>query len=309
MPLNKNAVSPPVLLLIFNRPTHLQKCIERVHQANPESLFIAADGPRKSHPEDRENCLRARNVVQHFNWNCEVHKLFQERNLGCQVAVSTAISWFFDHVDQGIIMEDDCVADPSFFPFCSSMLQRYISHEHVGVVTGNNYQHGRIRGTANYYFSKFNHCWGWATWKRAWQRYDHDMSESDQSDREVIANFSCAPGETEFWKRQFELVRKGKLNSWAIRWTRTAWRHRMLTVTPQVNLVENIGFGPEATHTKRNFLIQEQTTQTLWTETNHPERIWQDSVADSYCAREHFGIGLSLRERIIRTVQRAFKRQ
>lgn len=281
--------SPAVLLLIFNRPDHTRRCLDAIAKARPSHLFVAADGPRTGFVGEADQCRQAREVVESIDWPCEVHTLFQETNLGCERAVSLAISWFFENVQSGIILEDDCIADPTFFAFCQSMLQRYRDDERVGVVTGNNFQRGQVRGDASYYFSKYNHCWGWATWKRAWDCFDFSMSHPSLSDLEVINQFACARGEDRYWRRVFKKVQKGEINSWAYRWTYSCWANRLLTVTPQNNLVENIGFGKDATHTIENggHLPKRQQIEFPLV---HPRNVIPSVDADTYCARDYFKI-------------------
>ena len=285
--------SIPVLFLVFNRPSLTRESLLAIRSARPTELFIAGDGPRMGSAKDVELCERTRRLFDEIVWDCNVKALFRVKNLGCQVAVSQAISWFFDHVDEGIILEDDCVADPSFFSFCENMLNRYRNESSVGTITGNNFQSGIRRNDRSYYFSKYNHCWGWATWKRAWQKYDHEMKlESGLTDEEVILNFACSKGEVQYWKKIFRLVRSGKINSWAYRWTHSMWKHKLLTVTPQANLVENIGFGSDATHTKRKNMM-DHPAKAISSPFDSPEKITQHIKADEYCARKHFGVGLT----------------
>lgn len=281
--------SPAVLLLIFNRPDHTRRCLDAIAKARPSHLFVAADGPRTGFVGEADQCRQAREVVESIDWPCEVHTLFQETNLGCERAVSLAISWFFENVQSGIILEDDCIADPTFFAFCQSMLQRYRDDERVGVVTGNNFQRGQVRGDASYYFSKYNHCWGWATWKRAWDCFDFSMSHPSLSDLEVINQFACVKGEPMYWSRIINKVKKGKINTWAYRWMYTCWANQFLTVTPQANLVENVGFGDAATHTfgtGRHLPKRQQAEFPLI----HPSDVSQSINADCYCAAKYFKV-------------------
>ena len=153
----------PVLFLIFNRPDLTKIVFERIREVSPKQMFIAADGPRKEHPEDVEKCESARKIVlDMIGWDCEVKTLFQKKNLGCGLAVSQAITWFFEHVEEGIILEDDCLPDLSFFSYCSTLLEYYKLSPNVMHISGDNFQQGKKRGPNSYYFSKYIHCWGWA---------------------------------------------------------------------------------------------------------------------------------------------------
>lgn len=166
-------LSTPVLLIIFKRPDTTRQVLQAIRQVKPRQLFVAADGPRPDHPDEAEKCHQTRAVIEEVDWKCEVQTLFQQRNLGCGpgpvTGPVTAITWFFHNVEQGIILEDDCLPDLSFFRFCEELLDRYRYTEQIMHISGNNFLYGRKRGSASYYFSKYTHVWGWATWRRAWK--------------------------------------------------------------------------------------------------------------------------------------------
>ena len=165
----------PILFLIFNRPDTTAQVFERISALRPKYLYIAADGPRKNKKTDVENCRQTRNIVQNIDWHCEVKILFQEKNLGCGKAPATAITWFFDHVEEGIILEDDCLPDPSFFTFCQTLLGYYRTDARVALLSGNAHYPGSLP-PESYYFLKYPATWGWATWRRTWQQYDYELN-------------------------------------------------------------------------------------------------------------------------------------
>ncbi|HBE71611.1 MAG TPA: hemolytic protein HlpA-like protein [Planctomycetaceae bacterium] len=275
---------PPILLLVFNRPDLTATTFESIRQARPQQLFIAADGPRIGRNNERELCEATRRVASDVDWPCEVRTLFREANLGCEIAVSEAISWFFGQVDSGIILEDDCVAHSSFFAFCYDLLRRYESDDRVMGITGNNFQAGHHRGNADYYFSKYLHCWGWATWKRAWAHYDHEMSTKDI--KEVARSYAAEPTEAEVWQKKFLSAKHMELNSWATRWMYSIWSRNGLVATPQKNLVSNIGFDDRATHTKSGSSTAAEALKV----NRHPRTVRRDSSGDVFVARNHFRI-------------------
>ena len=240
----------PVLFLVFNRPDTATQVFEKIRQAKPYRLYIASDGPRAGH-DDEEKITKVREIATRVDWPCEVKTLFRDRNLGCAHGCSNAISWFFEHEEQGIILEDDCVPHLDFFSFCENLLNRYAEDEKVSVISGNNYQKGKWRGDASYYFSKYPHIWGWATWRRAWRYYQSDISFwSKWKKSDAWLNFTPDKVERRYWEYIFKRVQDGRINSWAYYWVANVWHKGGLTAIPNVNLVRNIGFGEDATHTK-----------------------------------------------------------
>ncbi len=292
--------TPPILFLIFNRPEQTNTVFQSIKKAQPKRLFVAADGPRTERSGEDGLCELARSVVKDVDWNCDVQTLFRDSNLGCEIAVSQAITWFFQNVESGVVLEDDCLPNPSFFPFCDELLDRFRASEEVGVITGDNFQWGKKFGEASYYFSKFSHCWGWATWRRAWDLYDHSISEALRSDDEIIANFACTSKEMAYWKKVFSSLREKQLNTWDYSWKRSLWNAKLLTATPQVNLVTNIGFGSDASHTQSEMVVP--GLHSVKFPLVHPELIQQNIQADARVARKHFG--LSLRARVEHRMRR-----
>lgn len=286
------STSSPVLFLIFNRPATTARVFEALRQAKPPRLYVAGDGQRTDRHGEERKVARARELATAVDWPCEVHTLFREENLGCKAAVSDGISWFFRHEERGIILEDDCLPARDFFPFCEALLDRYALDERVSVITGTNVQHGRKRGETgtSYYFSRYNHCWGWAAWRRSWRQYQGEIpfwpAWSGSSDwRARIPD----PVERRYWQEIFERVRAGQIDSWAYPWTASVWYHGGLTATPNVNLVSNIGFGEDSTHTAAvDSPLAAMATGELGTLV-HPGEVLQDAAADRYAFDHAFG--------------------
>lgn len=239
----------PILFLVFNRPAITRSTFEAIRLARPKVLFIAGDGPRSERPGEAELCEETRSIVEEVDWDCQLKTLFQPQNLGCEIAVSTAISWFFEHVEEGIILEDDCLPDPSFFPYCTELLDRYRTVEEVKMIGGNNFLGGVRITTDDYVFSKYATIWGWATWRRAWQEFSMDV-DTPEVREEILKRYSSTSTERSFWEKSLRELQDGMGNTWDYRWLYSIWKHDGLAVMPRVNLVENIGFGEEATHTK-----------------------------------------------------------
>ena len=280
----------PVAYIVFNRPQHTEKTFSVLRKVRPSQLFIIADGPRPGHPTDAERCAAVREIVANVDWPCEVHRRYAESNLGLKKNVSSGLDWVFGEVERAIVLEDDCVAHPDFFRFCDELLERYAIDVRVAVVTGNNFQHGHKRGDASYYFSKYNHCWGWATWRRAWQQYQGGLPFwPEWSQSADWCEKTPDPVEQRYWSKIFERVRAGQIDSWAYPWTASVWFHGGLTATPNVNLVSNIGFGEDATHTtSRKSEHAELPTSPIGLIV-HPDCVAQDKAADSWAFDYHFG--------------------
>jgi hypothetical protein len=210
-------------------------------------------------------------------------------NTGCEVAVSGAISWFFENNTQGIVLEEDCVPDESFFRFCEELLEIYADHPQVGAITGNNFQRGRLRGPASYYFSRYPHCWGWATWRRAWHLYDREACAAWHRD-----SWAALPptrtDERAYWAGIRRMTIDAQQDSWANRWMHSLWRKGLLTATPQLNLVDNIGIGGGATHTRSRHLAPAAAEQMRFPLV-HPQGVHCDTGADRHVASTHFRVG------------------
>ncbi|GAB2779028.1 hypothetical protein HNQ93_001558 [Hymenobacter luteus] len=246
----------PVLLLIFNRPATTRRVFEAIRRARPRRLYIAADGPRATHPEDAARCAAARAEVARVDWPCEVFTLFRTSNLNCGVGPASALNWFFEHEEAGIILEDDCVPAPSFFRFCEELLAHYRHDTRVLHIGGNNFSREARRpqpaGADSYFFSTQVNSWGWATWRRAWRLYDFHLSQYHR-----LAAQGKLRGLYSSWLEN--RYRLGKIRSvvglpqppdvWDYQWHFTVAAHSGLCIVPAVNLVGNIGFGEQGTHT------------------------------------------------------------
>lgn len=273
-----------ILFLIFNRPEVTAKVFGSISKIKPSRLYIAADGPRKSIPGDVENCQKTREIIGNIDWRCEVHKLFREDNLGCGKAVSSAINWYFEQEDEGIILEDDCLPDDSFYDFCCNILDYYRENNKIMHIGGVNFQNGIRRGKASYYFSACVHVWGWATWKRAWKMYDYNFSDIDEFIR--MRKMDVYYSETavkEYWLKMF----RAKIDTWDYQWNYSVWNHGGLAVIPQSNLVTNIGFGSNATHTLATSEWAFRNTTPINT-IQHPDVIVQNRDADLYTFYHHY---------------------
>lgn len=237
--------TPPVLLLAFCRPDHAARVLERIKGANPPAIYIACDGPRPGRDDDIANVKAIHEMVAQIDWCAKVKTLFRETNLGCGPAVSEAITWFLADVGEGIILEDDCLPDPTFFPFCAEMLDRYRNTSNVMQIAGYNLLSGKYDSGSDYHFSHFGWQWGWATWKRAWVLFDLSMASWPVFKRQGFHHFHP------FFPRRnlvFDDTFAGKINTWDYQWDYASAINSGLAVVPTHSLIENIGFGDNATH-------------------------------------------------------------
>ncbi len=282
----------PILFLIFNRPEVTHKVFEEIKKQKPKFLFVAADGPRSNFQEDIEKCKICREIVlSNIDWDCEVKTLFRNYNLGCGRGVSQAISWFFENVEQGIILEDDCLPHPDFFSYCENLLNKYKDNENVYAISGNNFQNGIQRGNASYYFSNYVFVWGWASWRRAWKNYDFQMNELGAfKENNIINKIDNRKVFRNYWFSIFEKTSKKEIDTWDYQWLFTIWRNRGLSIVPNVNLISNIGFGEDATHTLEISPLASIPTMNLG-RIIHPRKVRIDRKADSYATANVYCIG------------------
>jgi predicted O-methyltransferase YrrM len=270
----------PVVLLLFNRPQITAKVFEQIRQAQPPKLFVVADGPRDGKVGEVEKCHAARSIVEDVDWNCEVFKNYSDVNLGCRRRVSSGLNWVFDQVEEAIILEDDCLPDPTFFRFCDELLEKYRFEPKVMAISGDNFQFGRQRTQFSYYFSRYPHCWGWATWRRAWQHYDDTMQHWNLS-QNFLDRIFCEETKIRYWSGIFESVAKG-FNSWAYVWKYACWFNQGLTIIPHVNLVSNLGFHEEGTHTKKESIFANMEVQEMKFPLQTPQKIEPHIEADDF---------------------------
>ena len=244
-----DVLTKPVLLCIFNRPELTARVFESIRARQPQRLFIASDGPRELNPDDAEKVEAARKIVSRVDWKCDLKTRFLTENLGCKHAMSSAISWAFETTEDLIILEDDCLPHRSFYGYCDSLLDRYRNEDSVMMISGNNFQSSR-RSDASYYFSRWTHIWGWATWKRAWRHYDINVSSWPELKRtRQLRSVFTDPVEYAHWARTLDSQHAGSIDTWDFAWAYAVWAKNGLSILPEKNLVTNIGFGSDATHT------------------------------------------------------------
>lgn len=242
--------STPILFIIFNRPDTARAVFNEIRKIRPQKLFVAADGPRASRPDDIKNCQLSKDILNSIDWDCELKTFFREHNVGCGLNVAESISWFFSHVDKGIILEDDIIPHPEFFPFCTQMLERYEKDERVAAING--FYAKNIPYTEDSYF--FQHSfsgWGWATWKRVWDKFDFFLRDYTKQDfKQAMRYAQLGRTARRDKKDQYLLTRKGKADSWDWQFRLYLLKWKSFVLTPRLNMVKCIGYSDTSTHFK-----------------------------------------------------------
>ncbi|GAB3544051.1 nucleotide-diphospho-sugar transferase [Spirosoma fluminis] len=283
-----------VLFIIFNKSDETKRVFNAIRSQKPARLFIAADGPRPGTEGEAERCQLIRNwVLEHVDWSCELKTLFRDENRGCGRGPSEAISWFFEHVDEGIILEDDCLPNPTFFQFCADLLGTHRDNRQVSMISGNNFQLVQpMPIEADYYFSVFPSSNGWATWKRSWEGFDYTLSNWPRIDKKQLSTYLFAEKPyARWWLNQFDWLYRNKPDDmWDFQFHYLCMTRGQLAVIPKANLVSNIGYGPYATHSQNpDSYFANVPTHELAIPFTHPERIERHYEADLFIQRMLFG--------------------
>lgn len=283
-------LNTPVAFIIFNRPDTTARVFAEIAKAQPPTLLVISDGPRAHRTGESERVAQTRAIIEQVDWPCEVLTNFSDVNLGCKRRVSSGIDWIFEQVEEAIILEDDCLPDPSFFRFCQEMLERYRHDQRVGMISGDNFQFGRRYGEDSYYFSKYVHIWGWASWRDRWQgSYDVQMNRWPQvRDLGRLGDLVLDENEASYWRSIFERVHQGGIDTWDYQWVFANWIEGRLSILPSVNLISNIGFGVDATHTTGVSPLADLPTEPLPFPLAHPVVRTRNVTADRFSDRECF---------------------
>ena len=279
----------PIAFLVFNRPHTTQKVFAEIAKARPPKLLIVADGPRPTHPDDPDKCAQVRSIVSEIDWDCEVLTNFADSNLGLRKRVSSGLDWVFEQVEEAIVLEDDCLPDPTFFQFCDKLLDKYRHDERVMSISGTNFQRGLRRTDDSYYFSRYLHIWGWAAWRRSWQHYDVQMSLwPNLRDGGWLKDILNDPWAERYWAKIFQRTFADEISTWDYQWTFACWVQGGLNIIPNQNLISNIGFGPDATHTVEANEMADTAILPIDFPLRHPATMIRDSRADQITQKYHY---------------------
>ncbi|MBW4576552.1 MAG: glycosyltransferase family 2 protein [Aphanothece sp. CMT-3BRIN-NPC111] len=249
-------LNTPVVLFIFNRPETTAKVFEAIRCAQPPTLFVIADGARSNRSEEEQKCAAARAVLENVDWQCEVVKNYSETNMGCGQRVASGISWVFEQVNEAIFLEDDCWPHPTFFRFGSELLEKYRNDERIMQICGTNSLNQWKEKYQSYHFSYYGSGWGWASWRRAWQYYDYEMKLWHQPEvKQKIFQLIGDAEEFAYLEKNWEKTLNRK-DIWDYQWSFAQLAKGGFSIVPAVNLVKNIGFGKDATHTTAFSIVQ-----------------------------------------------------
>lgn len=295
----ESQLASPVAFLVFNRPDTTQRVFDEIRRARPTKLLVVADGPRADRAGEVKKCEVVRKIIDTVDWPCEVLRNYSEVNLGCKVRMSSGIDWVFEEVDEAIILEDDCLPHPSFFQFCRELLEFYRHDLRIAQISGCNFQFGLRRNNDSYYFSKYNHIWGWASWRNRWKScYDVNMVHWPKiRDEGWLLDMLCSKAEVARWTEVFDSVYKGKIDTWDYQWIFACWLQGRLTALPNVNLISNIGFGAEATHTTVESKFTNIPSECMQFPLVHPIGVVINRIMDARVFKSENAVPFTLRLR------------
>jgi hypothetical protein len=276
-------LNTPVSLLIFKRPNTTEKVFRAIREARPPKLLVVADGPRADRPDEARKCAMTREIIERVDWDCEVLTNYSDVNLGCKRRVSSGLDWVFGEVEEAIVLEDDCVPHPTFFRYCEELLNRYRDDERIVSISGDNFQFGRRRTEYSYYFSRYEHVWGWATWARAWEKNDVNMKLwPEVREGGWLKDILQDNRAVQDWSAIFENTYQNRIDSWDYAWVFSCWIQNGLSILPNINLVSNIGFGSEGTHTLEESPLGNLAARPMNFPLLHPPFVVRDARADSF---------------------------
>lgn len=284
-------INSPVLLICFNRPDTTEIVFNSIRDVQPKKLYVAIDGPRDIKPQEKDLCAQVLEITKNVNWECDVKYLIRDKNLGCKLGVSQAITWALKKEDRVIIIEDDIVATPSFYYFADEMLEKYKNEKNISMVSANNYTPIK-NSQSDYFFSKYGHIWGWATWKRVWDIFDVEVPyiNSDIKDS-YLKGIGLQPHEVKYFTKLANRIKKllynGKINTWDYQFVYFRIRNKFISIVPKVNLASNIGIKSSRTNEISKTNTNYYPSINDFKVTQHPEKIECNIMYDNYHFKNH----------------------
>src|SRR5581483_8073157 len=285
------SLNTPVAFFIYNRPDLTETVFQAIAAAKPKKFFVISDTAAK--PEDEESVQQCRQIIERVDWDCDVIKKYPPQNIGPLHGVPDGVQWVFSQVEQCIFLEDDCLPDPSFFTFCESLLEYYRNDERIMHINGGNFLFDQIRIPDSYYFSRYMFTgYGWASWRRAWEKYDIDMGSLDEFGARGLWNSVFEDEEErQYWIHKLKEVQSRHLFSYCYPIFFTGWSQNGLSIMPSVNLVSNLGFRADAVHTNTAYerMYLANIPRHRIDRITHPKFVVRDSAADRYLFQIYFG--------------------
>jgi hypothetical protein len=279
---------PAALFLVFNRPAQTARVFAALRKARPARLLVVADGPRTGRPGEAERCRETRALIK-ADWPCKVQRLYADENMGCRRRVSSGLDWAFRQVPEAVVLEDDCLPSPSFFRFCAQMLARYRRDERVMAVSGSSYFPSSLEPRASYYFTRYPHIWGWASWRRAWKHYDADMAAWPAwRDAGGLQRRFPSWLERRYWSLKLDRVSRGEIDTWDYQWALATWMKEGLCAVPARNLVQNLGLEGEGTHVVETPAAFKQAAESLDFPLIHPSAVRTDEAVEAKTWAQNF---------------------
>lgn len=273
----------PVVFIIFNRPELAARVLSEIAKARPPQLLVISDGPRRNVCGEADRVAQSRALIENINWPCKILKNYSNHNMGCRARVSSGLTWVFQQVSEAIVLEDDCLPDITFFRFCQELLEKYRHDQRVGMISGDNFQFNFTINDDSYYFSNLNHIWGWATWADRWQNdYDVDLKQWPRvRDENRVRDWFSTQQEREAFAFNLDRTYTLKIDTWDYQWNFGSRLNGRLSIMPNVNLVSNIGFGMEATHTKEHNEFSNLPRAQMFFPLKHPTALFASEYLDS----------------------------
>jgi hypothetical protein len=284
----------PVALIVFNRPDVTKQLINALRANKPKKIFVIADGPRVNRPGEVEKCSDTRAALALIDWPCEIETNFSDDNLGCKRRVVSGLDWVFSKTDKAIILEDDCIPSPDFVPYCENLLELYKDSDEIGIISGSTLDSEVFDSPSSYFLSNYPRVWGWATWARTWRLYDAQIEEWPTLKKSsFLEPFVSTRSGRRYWRSAFDGVHLQKIDTWDYQLAFSLWKNGLKTAAPNKNLICNVGFGPEATHTLNALSVASGLkTFNLEFPLKHPKKIAVDFQRDNYMEIQIFQKGL-----------------
>lgn len=306
----KAKVESPVLFIVFNRPETTQIVFDAIKSSRPQKLYIAADAPRAGNEEDRQNCAQVKEIVNQIDWQCDVHYRFAETNQGCGPGPYNAISWAFEKEDRLIILEDDCVPAQPFFSYCNELLELYKNDTRIWIISGNQYNEEAVKTPHSYFFSRYGHSWGWATWRRCWDQMDMSLSKYPLIiEQDLFKAVFRSQRETKFFQKRISQIYSNedlKTHIWDFQFGFAVTSNGGLSIAPRKNLVKNIGYI--GTHSEAKNPFHDRPVDETFKITLHPDFVLCDINYDAYHFKHHWNRKPNIFKRILPKIRRVIGR-